>query len=378
MRGGTSRGALFRVGDLPQDASLRERLIVAIYGSPDVRQIDGIGGADPLTSKVGIVGPSNRPDADVDFLFGQVRIREPRVDFRGNCGNLTAAVAPFSIDVGWVPVREPVTQVRIHLVNTGGMVTADVRVRDGVAEVEGDAEVAGVPGRGAPIVLDFGESADTLGRGLLPTGSVREALHTSIGDVDVSIVDAGNPVVFVTPGPFGLTGIELPADFRPDTLAALEEVRAAGAVRLGLAPNIEAGHVTSPAIPKVYIVSPSVDYTDLSGRTIRHDEIALVARGMSMGAPHKAYAGTVAICTGAASLLPGTVVHEVVGKRETGSIRIGHPSGVIGVDVALSSDGRALSRASIERTARWIMDGVVYAPLSRVLFTEGSGGARID
>jgi methylitaconate Delta-isomerase len=368
MRGGTSRGAILRAEDLPADPDLRERVILAIYGSPDVRQIDGVGGADPLTSKVAIVGPPSRPDADVDFIFGQVRIDEPKVDFTGNCGNISSAIAPFAVDEGLVEASEPTTRVRIHLVNTAAVIVAEVQVRDGLTVVEGDTEVPGVPGAGARVMLDFGEGSDTLGRGILPTGLARETVETPHGEVEVSIVDAANPVVFARPDAFGLTGTELPKALTPELLARMEEVRAAAAVRLGLADSpAEAARVT-PAVPKLYLVSPPADYTDLAGRSVRRDDITLVGRGLSMRMPHQAYAGTVAICTGVAASIPGTLPHEAVGDWAGGRLVIGHPSGLMGVEVEVGEqDGLyVVRRAAIERTARRIMDGTVYVPESRL------------
>jgi 2-methylaconitate cis-trans-isomerase PrpF len=370
MRGGTSRGAFFHASDLPADPILRERLILAVYGSPDVRQIDGIGGADPLTSKVGIVGPPSRPDADLDFVFGQVRIDEPRVDFVGNCGNLSAAIGPFAIDEGLIAAgASPITPVRIHLVNTNGLVRADVPTVDGVAAADGKAEMPGVPGQGASITLDFGKGTDTLGRGLLPTGVTRQSVETSIGPLEVSIVDAGNPAIFVRPEPFGLRGTEGPAEFTPQILAVLEEVRGAAAVALGLAERADQAAALTPAIPKLYLISAPADYVDTSGRPIGADEIDVVGRGLSMGVPHQAYAGTVAIATAVAAAIPGTLVHDVARFRQGERFRIGHPAGVIGAHVTLESvDGApTIRRAAIERTARRIMSGTVYVALSRIV-----------
>jgi 2-methylaconitate cis-trans-isomerase PrpF len=373
MRGGTSRGAVLHAADLPDDLELRKRLILGIYGSPDIRQINGLGGADPLTSKVAIVAPSDRPDADVEFTFGQVRLAEADVDFTGNCGNISASIGPFAIDEGLVPAVEPTTLVRIYLTNTGGVITSRVPVRDGLALVDGDAEVPGVPGRGAPITLDFGEGSSVLGRGLLPTGVPREQVETPFGTVDVSIVDAGNPTVFVHPSVFGLQGTELPAALTPDLLARMEMVRGAGAERLGLAPSAaEAAHVT-PAVPKLYMVSEPADYIDSNGRRVSADEIDVTGRGLSMQVPHKAYAGTVAMCTGVAALVPGTVVADVV-RPAAGNhrrLRIGHPSGVMGVEAEVVDrpEGPTVTVAAIERTARRIMDGTVYVSRDR-LFGE--------
>jgi len=369
MRGGTSRGAYFHAADLPTDPVLRERVILAVYGSPDVRQIDGLGGADPLTSKVAIVAPSVRPDADVEFTFGQVRISKAVVDFTGNCGNMSSGIAPFAIDEGLVEAVEPETTVRIYLTNTDSVITARVRVHGGLALVEGDAEVPGVPGTGSSIMMDFGEGASVLGRGLLPTGAPRESLATPSGEVEVSIVDAGNPAVFVRPDVAGLTGTELPDDLGEPVLRRLEEIRGAGAVRLGLATSAEAAATVTPAIPKLYVVAPPAPYTDLHGRRIVANEIDLLGRGLSMQQPHRAYAGTVAVCTAAAAGIAGTIVDEILGGQVPDRpLRIGHPGGVMLVEGRVESreGGPVMTRAAIERTARRIMDGTVYVPASTV------------
>lgn len=374
MRGGTSRGAFFHAADLPVDPALRERIILAIYGSPDVRQIDGLGGADPLTSKVAIISPSSRPDADVDFTFGQVRITEAVVDFTGNCGNMSAGVAPFAIDEGLVAAVEPETTVRIYLTNTDSVITSRVRVRAGLALAEGKAEVPGVPGTGSSIMIDFGEGSSVLGRGLLPTGAPRETLETPFGEAEVSIVDAGNPVVFVRPETAGLSGVELPDDLGEADLARLEQIRAAGAVRLGLVEAPELAAAVSPAIPKLYVVSPPAAYVDLVGRRIAASEIDLTGRGLSMQRPHRAYAGTVAVCTAAAAGIPGTLLADIVGDRPADRpLRIGHPGGVMLVEgrVEIGPNGPILAGAAIERTARRIMDGVVYVPASRLAADPG-------
>jgi 2-methylaconitate cis-trans-isomerase PrpF len=321
MRGGTSRGVFLHEADLPDDLAWREKLIVGIYGSPDIRQIDGLGGATPLTSKVAIVGHSARPDADVDFTFGQVGIDEPRVEFSGECGNMAAAVGPFAIDERLVAASEPVTHVRIHLTNTKTVLTAEVPVCNGLAAVDGETEMSGVPGLGARILLDFKDVGGTLGKGLLPTGHAREVLQTSVGAVEVSIVDAANPVVFVKPSVFGLMGVELPDAFTPGVLAQMEAVRAAAATRLGLRGE------AMRAIPKLYLISSPADYPDLNGQLVRADHVNVIGRGLSMGVPHEAYAATVAVCTAAAALIPGTLVQEVLRRDHVrpAHIRIGHP-----------------------------------------------------
>jgi 2-methylaconitate cis-trans-isomerase PrpF len=372
MRAGTSRGAFLREEDLPRDPALRERLILAIYGSPDFRQIDGLGGATSLTSKVAIIGPPSRPDADVDYTFGQVRVDEARVDFRGNCGNISAGIGPFAIEEGLVAATEGISRVRIHLVNSGALLVAEVPVMsDGLCPVAGDAVVAGVPGSGAPIILDWADVGGTLGRGLLPTGRPREVLETAIGRVEVSIVDAGNVTAFVRPSVFGLSGPALPAHrMDRDLLDRIEAVRGAVALRLGMVEAADRAQSVTPTIPKLYIVDPPADYLDAAGRAVRGADIDLIGRGMSMGTPHQAYAGTVAVATGAAVGIPGTLVHEVARApcREGGRLRIGHPTGILEMDAKVDRgpEGFRLARSAVMRTARRIMDGTVYVSSRRL------------
>lgn len=370
MRGGTSRGAFLRVEDLPADAAARDRVILAIYGSPDVRQIDGLGGADPLTSKVAVIGPPSRPDADVDYVFGQVRIAEPLVDYRGTCGNLLAAVGSFAIDEGVIPATEPLTRVRIHDVNLRTLVVAEVPVLAGRARTAGDAAVPGVPGTGAPIKLDFSASGPTLRRGLLPTGSPVDELAGADGRrYRASLVDAGNPAVFVLAADFGLDPDALVASrYDAALMRRLEELRGAAAVRLGLVADATRAAAESPTIPKIYLVHPRADYTTPAGRRIGRDRVDLVARGLAMQRLHLAYAATVGIATAAAAHVPGTVVASVLDAPTAPAVvRIGHPGGVLSIEAAVdlrAEGGPRLTRGVIERTARRLMAGEAYVPAS--------------
>lgn len=368
MRGGTSRGAFLRVEDMPADRELLQRAITAIYGSPDPRQIDGIGGADPLTSKVAIVGRSSREDADVDFTFGQVRILEPVVDFDGNCGNISAAVGPFAIEEGFVPAVEPVTRVRIHLTNTSQILVEDVPVQGGRMLVEGEAEVPGVPGSGAPILMDMGDTAGTLGNGVLPTASPTDLLEVGGDRIRATIIDAGNATVLVDASAVGMGFGRDALEPSAQALARLEAIRAAAAVRLGLVDRTENAAAMTPAVPKMYWVGPPTDYATRDGRYVRADEMSFAGAGLTMGVPHKAYAVTAAVATAVAALVPGSLVHAVADERArtTGTIRIGHPGGVMALEaqVRIGADGvPQLSRVAVQRTARRIMDGFVYVPL---------------
>ncbi|HYU19308.1 MAG TPA: PrpF domain-containing protein [Chloroflexota bacterium] len=370
MRGGTSRGAYLRAEDLPSDPVERDCLLLAIYGSPDPRQIDGIGGADPLTSKVAIIGPTSRPDADVDYTFGQVQIAEAKVDYRGNCGNISAGVGPFAVDEGLVEPVEPITTVRVHNTNTGKVIVASVPVANGVALACGEAEIAGVPGSGASIMLDFLDSGGSMTGRLLPTGEPRQVLSIPSGPIEASIVDAANPCVFVRARDVGLDGTELPDVFgQPDLLARFEQIRGAAAVELGFCDAPARAAAVTPTVPKMVWIAPPADYVDSRGRSIRADAITLLVRCLSMQRPHKALAVSVAICTGAAAATAGTVVHDAHRPGDPPSrLRLGHPAGVLVADVVVEDgpDGPYLRRGAIERTARRIMDGYVYAPASKV------------
>jgi methylitaconate Delta-isomerase len=368
IRGGTSRGAYLHARDLPRDEALRDRVILALYGSPDARQIDGIGGAHPLTSKIAIVSPADACEADVNYLFGQVRVDEAAVDYRGNCGNILAGVGPFAVDSGLVPAREPMTDVRIRNLNTGSLVRATVPVVGGQARVCGATAIAGVPSTGAAVRLDFSAAAGTLGHGLLPTSIARESVSLADGlRVPVSIVDAGNPTVFVTAQSLGLTPeAMLAGELQREVLEGLESIRAWAAVRLGLVKAAARATRESPAIPKVYIVNPPASCARGDGGWTDGADVSLLARGLVMGRPHPAYASTVAVCTAVASRIPGTVVHACAAEPADGVCRIGHPSGVLTVEVDVQHvhSEVVLRSAVLERTARRIMEGLAFVPIT--------------
>jgi 2-methylaconitate cis-trans-isomerase PrpF len=357
--------------DLPTDAVLRDALILGLYGSPDVRQIDGLGGGDSLTSKVAIIEPSSRPDADVDYTFGQVRVNEPKIDYTGNCGNMSSAVGPFAIDEGLVTAVEGLNRVRVHNTNTGKIIVAEVEVRDGKALACGAAEIPGVPGSAAPVMLDFLDSGGSVTGKLLPSGNPRDELDTPSGRFTVSLVDAANPCVFVRAMDVGCSGTELASEIatNPHLMSTLEQIRSAAAVQLGLVDDPARATAVTPAIPKVAFVAAPAPYPTGDGRDISASDVNLVARCMSMQTPHKAYAVTVLICTAAAAKVPGTVVHEVYRQGTPPSqVRLGHPSGVVVADVIVEPGpaGLRLTRAAVARTARRIMDGTAYVPLSKL------------
>ena len=365
VRGGTSKGVFLFEEDLPRDPAARDAVILKVFGSPDPRQVNGLGGADPLTSKVAIIGRSKRDDADVDYTVGYVGIAQAIVDYQGNCGNISLGVGPFAVDEQLVSAVEPVTRVRIFNTNTKKILEAEVPVRNGRAISEGDFAVEGIPGSGARIVVNFVNSAGSKTGKLLPTGNVIDVMELDNGkSVRCSLVDAAAPAVFVQAKDIGLTGTELPSDTQsnPRILGLMEEIRAKAAVMMKLAPN---RYEVSPAIPKVAIVAPPVDYTTSSGKAITAAECDLVARTKALAVMHKAYAITGGICLSAAALIDGTVVHEIADGRakQTGIVRIGHPTGVSQFLVSVSrkpSGEFELTKSATAGTSRRIMDGQVY------------------
>jgi len=374
MRGGTSKGVFLREKDLPEDKDKRDKIILKIFGSPDVRQIDGLGGADPLTSKVAIIGPPSRPDADVDYTFGQVSYVEPIIDYSGNCGNISSGVGPFAIDEGFVRVEEPYTTVKVHNTNTNSILIERVPVVNGEAKVLGNYKIDGVPGTGAEISIDFSQTAGAKTGKLLPTGNVKDKIQiTDIGELEVSIVDAANPMVFVKASDLGLRGTETPEeiDSNQKILNILEEIRSKAAQIIGMVDDWRNAKVKSPAFPMLAFVAPASDYKDFtSGREVKEEEVDFLSRLMFMQIMHKTYAGTGTICTGAAARIDGTVVNEVMKEKHQGKdsvLRIGHPAGIITIDAYASyEEGKwNLKKAVIGRTARRIMDGYCYIPKER-------------
>lgn len=377
MRGGTSRGAFLLREDLPEDQRTLDSVVLGIYGSPDTRQINGLGGGDPLTSKVAVIAPSDRPDADVDYTFGQVGIDVGEVFWTGNCGNMSSAVGPYAIWRGLVPAVEPCTRVRIFNTNTRKVLTAEVQVEDGRAREDGETAIAGVPGTGSPIFLDFGDCAGATTGKLLPTGNRRDQVTLGDGsEVSISIVDATTAFVFVSADDVHMTGTELPAeiDADPALLGRLEEVRSHAATLLGLVTEGEVASRVSPSVPRVAVVSPPADYRRADGTMVAGESVAVVGRQMAMQRTHKTYAVTGTLCTAVAASIPGTVVSAVARPTATGSFDIGHPSGIVSAQVDVEDDGGDVSirRASLVRTARIIMDG--HAHVSAATWPSGDSG----
>jgi len=366
MRGGTSKAIFLMENEIPSDPEKRKEIILKIFGSPDRRQIDGLGGADPLTSKCAVIGPSESDDADIDYTFYNIGIEtgsmKPSI-----CGNISAAVGPFAIDENLVRATEPVTKVKIYGTHIKRVIYAEVPTFQGKAEVYGDCNIAGVPGTGAEIMLDWKNVVGIETGALLPTGNVKDEIYVDgIGKLCVSIVDCGNPVVFIAANSLGLNGTELPEKVDSDNrlLEKLELIRGTAAELVGLAKNRFHSRQENPNHPLLAFVSSPTTYITYSGSEIKATETDLVSRMMFMQIMHKTYAGSGAICTGVASMIEGSIVHENLRKEAISmeKIRIGHPGGVMEVEskIERKGDDFKVTRAAIGRTARRIMDGFVY------------------
>jgi 4-oxalomesaconate tautomerase len=344
MRGGTSKGAYFLAGDLPADTAERDDLLLRIMGSPDPRQIDGIGGAHPLTSKVAVVSASQTPGIDVDYLFLQVMVDKPIVTDRQNCGNILAGIGPFAVERGLVPAGPQETSVRIRMVNTDGIVTATFQTPGGEPRYDGDAAIDGVPGTAAPVLLAFeeGTSADSAGSSVLPTGNITDVFD----GVTVTCVDNGMPVVVVAASSFGKTGYESIAELESD-----EELnRRVQALRLEAGKAMGLGDVGGTTVPKISLVAPPAAGGTICTRTfipIRvHESIGVLG----------------AVSVGTAVMLPGAVGSDLADKPAGSRLRIEHPSGAISVEVELdtTTSPPAVLRSGVVRTARKLFDGTVF------------------
>lgn len=366
-RGGTSKGVFLHENDLPQDPKIRDQVILAIFGSPDPRQIDGLGGAEVLTSKLAIVGPPSVPDADVDYTFGQVQIDTPYISYSGLCGNISSGVAPFAIEEGLVRAVEPVTRVRVYSKNTDQIFITEVPVKDGKVVSSGDYVVPGVPGSGAKLNIDMVGTVGSSGKGLLPTGNLKDKIFVEgFGEIEGSLVDVVNPCFFIRASDVGLRGDEAKnADFPEGKLALLEKIREQVFALLGKPYNAK------DAVPFLAFVAEPFNYNNmLSGETISAESCDFLSRVLFLGGIHKTYPGSISCCTGAAAVIPGTVVYEV--RRGCGSdINIGHPGGVVDVIAEeCEEDGKpVIKRICYGRTARRLMDGYCYVP--NRFFKEG-------
>ena len=369
MRGGTSRAIFFHERDLPKERAERDAVFLKALGSPDPngRQLDGLGGGVSSLSKVAVVAPSERADADVDFTFAQVGVREKIVDYAGACGNISSAVGPFAVDEGLAPAEENgAALVRVHNANTGKIFHARFPMEDGAAAVDGSCELPGVSGAGARITLEFMDPGGAATGKLLPSGGPVDVFDIEgLGSVEVSMVDATNPMAFLRAKDLGLSGGEAPGaiDARVELMVNLEQIRAEAAVRMGMARSRREASESVRAVPKVALVAPPAEYVDIRGEVVPAEACDVVSRVVSMGKTHRAYALTGAMCLAVAARIPGTLVHEAA-RGGAGDIRLGHPSGVqrVNARVSASPQGCEAEKVVVYRTARRLMEGLVCVP----------------
>lgn len=379
MRGGTSKGVFFRLQDLPQAAQVagpaRDALLLRVIGSPDPygKQIDGMGGATSSTSKTVILSKSSQADHDVDYLFGQVSIDKPFVDWSGNCGNLTAAVGAFAISNGLIDAaripKNGICTVRIWQANISKTIIAHVPITNGEVQETGDFELDGVTFPAAEVQIEFmNPAADEDGGGgsMFPTGNVVDVLEVpGIGSFNATMINAGIPTIFINAEDLGYTGTELQDDINSDNaaLAKFETIRAYGAVRMGLISHIDEA-VARQHTPKIAFVAKPKAYVSSSGKTVNADEIDLLVRALSMGKLHHAMMGTAAVAIGTAAAIPGTLVNLAAGGGEKEAVRFGHPSGTLRVGAqAIQENGEwTVVKAIMSRSARVLMEGFVRVP----------------
>jgi len=380
MRGGTSKGVFFRLEDLPASAQVpgaaRDALMLRVIGSPDPygKQIDGLGAATSSTSKVVILSRSTQTGHDVDYLFGLVSIDRPVVDWSGNCGNLTAAVGPFSIRNGLVDEdrlpRSGVATIRIWQANISKTILAHIPMCDELVQETGDFELDGVAFPAAEVPLEFidpaDDGADDAGGAMFPTGPVVDDLAVpGFGTVRATLLNAGIPTVFVDAGAIGCCGAELQDDVNgnAELLVLLEAIRVQGSVRMGLVPDLAAASLRQHT-PKIAFVAPPASYTASSGSPVAAHDVDLLVRALSMGQLHHAMMGTVAVAIATAAAIPGTLVNLAAGGGERNAVRFGHPSGSLRVGAeAQQAEGRwKVIKAFMSRSARVLMEGRVSVP----------------
>lgn len=370
MRGGTSKGVFFRDDWLPTDPAVRDRVLLRVIGSPDPygQQIDGMGGSTSSTSKVVIVGPSAQPDCDVDYRFGQVAVDRPMIDWSGNCGNLTAAVGPFAITQGLVDVpREGVATVRIWQANLGARIVVEVPMQAGQVVEDGDFELDGVTFPAAEIRVAFLDPAGSGNQGgVFPTGNPVDVLHVpGVGPVEMTMINAGNPTIFVAAAALGMSGRELQRDVNgnAERLERVETIRAHAAVRMGLASSADEATRSRPHTPKLACVAAPAGYVASSGKLVDPSALDLNVRIFSMGRLHHAMTGTGAVAIAVAAVIPGTLVQRLAPDLR-GDIRFGHPSGTqtVGAEAVWRDGAWVVTKAVMSRSARRLMEGVVWIP----------------
>jgi hypothetical protein len=379
MRGGTSKGVFFRLQDLPKDAQVpgaaRDAFLMRVIGSPDPygKQTDGMGAATSSTSKTVILSTSTRPDHDIDYLFGQVSIDKPFIDWSGNCGNLSSAVGPFAISNGLIDAsripKNGIVTVRVWQANIGKTIIAHVPMTNGTVQETGDFELDGVTFPAAEVQLEFMDPAaeeEGAGGSMFPTGNLIDDLEVpGIGTLKATMINAGIPTIFVDAAAVGCTGTELQEDINgdPEKLAMFEKIRAYGSLRMGLIKNLDEA-AKRQHTPKVAFVAKPADYISSSGKAVAASDVNVLVRALSMGKLHHAMMGTVAVSISAAAAIPGTTVNLAAGGGKRDAVRFGHPSGAlrVGAEATMVDGEWKVTKAIMSRSARVLMEGWVRVP----------------
>lgn len=365
-RGGTSKAVFFMKDVLPDDEEELKKVLLKVMGSPDERQIDGLGGAVSTTSKVAIISKEENEDWDVNYTFAQVSVDKPVVSYAGNCGNISSAVGVYAIENNLVDTTYPITIVKVYNTNTKKLIYEHVPTPNGKITYKGDFSISGVPGTASKIELEFLNPSGSFTGKLLPTDSVVDLLNVDgVGDIEVSIVDAANPLVYVDAKDVKLKGTESAGeiDSDKDMLVLLEKIRGEAAVRMGLIEKWEDGATVSPGVPKLTVVSKPQDYKTVSGNELKESDYNLSVRMMSMQKAHKTIALTGALCTAAACAIEGTIPNRILGiENVKNELRFGHSDGIIDVSIKYEKNekGIIINSVSSHRTARKIMTGTVY------------------
>ncbi|WP_320957258.1 2-methylaconitate cis-trans isomerase PrpF family protein [Enterocloster asparagiformis] len=369
MRGGTSKGCMFLREDLPEDRSQWDPIFLQVMGNPDPKQIDGMGGTVSSNNKIVIVWKSEEKDVDVEYLVGQVIVGKSQVDYKSNCGNMTAAVGPFAVEEGLLTITQPITTVRMLNRNTDKYINVTVPIdpQTGTFAQDGDCHIAGVDGTAAELKVNFLNPAGSKTGKLLPTGNVLDVLDIpGFGKIEASILDVSNPMVLVRAEDIGMKGTELPEEINSNTevSALLEKIRGTAACMMGFAKDLEDATANSPAVPKVGFFTAPVTFTDIAGEQVKASDMDLCARVISVFKCHKACPLTSASSISVAAQLEGSIIEKTLGMpgNASGCVRIGHPSGVMTMypDIVRQDGELKLPGVAVQRTARRIMDGTVY------------------
>ncbi len=374
MRGGTSNAIVFHAKDLPRDRAQWDEIFLAAIGSPDPygRQLDGMGGGVSSLSKVCVVGPSSRPDADIDYTFAQVQVKEATVDYSANCGNMSSAMGPFAVDEGIFKVSGAEALVRVHNTNTKKIIQSRFTLDDGLSAVDGDLAIPGVSGTGSPVRLEFLEPGGATTGKLLPTGNVTDVLDVpGVGKITVSMIDAANAAVYVNAADLGLTGAELPdeIDANAEAMRKMAAIRIAASVAMGITANAEDA-AKKAAVPFVGFISPPQDSKTLTGETVKANDFDITARMLSNGQPHRALPLTISLCLAVAARIEGSLVNLAARKSADpeAPVRIAMPSGILTVAATVRRKDGAwhAEQGAFFRTQRRLFEGYVYVRASRV------------